>query len=265
MSKQIGINKQSENIETPKRKKKINNDECLFAKLDDESCIDLNTEFTWKAKKLKDNQKLFIFYYVYPFSNKAKGKGAESARKAGYSEKSAREIGCRLLQNLEIYEEIKNIQEQISKKSTKVNILNEINTIIEQKLKRTQINATEYYNIETAVSDEGYEYTKAQIKTPDELTDEQKAMIEDVEFVGQRGIVHYKLPSKREAENELIKIYKELYNKDEEKKDDYDIETTVDVIKDSLSVKTKVIKKNSEITDLSDLKNNAENNRAEED
>ena len=51
-------------------------------------------------RKLTNKQRLFIDYYLQSFN------ASDAARKAGYSERSAREIGRKLLTNVDIGEEI---------------------------------------------------------------------------------------------------------------------------------------------------------------
>ena len=251
---------------TAKKPRTTSPKDTLFVVLDDESCIDINSELTWNCSTLTDRQKIFIFFYAYPYRNNARGKGAESARRAGYSKATANVKAAELLRDKIIYKELNSIREQINNKITKVNLKSKISEIIDAKLRRLNVNAADFYNIEEISPDEGAPFVNATVKTKDELTEEQLALIEDVEFVGQRGIVHYKLPNKREAENEIIKVYKDLYGDDgKDNGDGMEIETTAEIIKGNLQVKTKVIKNNAEITELSDLKQQTATDRAEED
>ena len=94
------------------------------------------------------------------------------------------------------------------------------------------------------------------------LTEEQKLCIDGIDFVGQRAIPNYKLPNRNAEENKLIELYEKMNGEDN--KDGYEVETTAEIIKGNLQVKTKVIKSNSEITELSDLKNKS-TERTEED
>ena len=110
----------------------------------------------------------------------------------------------------------------------------------------------DFYDIEKMVIGEGFEYTSATIKTPDQLTDEQKELIEDIEFVGQKSIPHYKLPSKIQTENELLKIYKDMKD-NEEQGNDFDVETTAEIIGEKVQLKTKIIRANKETADMSEL------------
>ena len=151
-----------------------------------------------------------------------------------------------------ILAEIKNITPQILKNTTKTDLQTVVMDIIKRKTTRLYINPEDFYNIERKTTDDGFEYVNAMIKTPEELTDEQKELIEDVEFVGQRSIPHYKIPSKTQTENELLKIYKDLKDT-EDNGNDFDIETTAEIIGEKLQVKTKVIKQNRETAEMSEL------------
>jgi phage terminase small subunit len=250
-----------------KSKKNTAVEDTLFVVLDDETCVDINNELTWNCSTLTDRQKMFIFFYAYPYRNNARGKGAESARRAGYSKATANVKASELLRDKVIYKELNSIREQINNKITKVNLKSKIGEIIDAKLRRLNVKPSDFYNIKNVKPSEGAPFVNAEVKTKNELTEEQLDLIEDVEFVGQRGIVHYKLPNKREAENEIIKVYKDLFGDTEkDNSDGMEIETTAEIIKGNLQVKMKVIKNNAEITELSDLKQQTDkNNRAEED
>lgn len=216
---------------------------------DKQSCINLDSELKW-TQNLTDGQKLFVFYYCNQSS--LKRNATEAVRLAGYSEKTAKIQAAKFLQLPEIIAEIKNINAQLLKNLTKTNLESTVRAIIERKINRLNINPEDFYNIERKTTDDGFEYVNAMIKTPEELTDEQKALIEDVEFVGQRSIPHYKLPSKTQTENELLKIHKDLKDT-EDNGNDFDIETTAEIIGEKLQVKTKVIKQNRETAEMSEL------------
>lgn len=211
--------------------------------------INLDSELKW-TQNLTDAQRLFVFHYAN--QSNLKKNAAEAARLAGYSEKTAKTQAGQLLKNPLILAEIKNINTQLLKNFTKLDLESTVKAIIERKQARLNMRAEEFYNIERKTTDDGFEYVNAMIKTPEELTDEQKELIEDVEFVGQRSIPHYKIPSKTQTENELLKIYKDLKDT-EENGNDFDIETTAEIIGEKLQVKTKVIKQNRETAEMSEL------------
>lgn len=242
-------------------KKSAKETEPLFCQIKENQIIDINSEFTW-AENLEDNQKRFVVFYCYQYINEGKFNLTDAARKAGYKDsKSLKQQALNLFKNPKIYKEVKNIQSQISEKLTKVDLKNEIISIIERKKERALFNPIDLYDIELAQTDEGITFIKGNAKPTEELTEKQKRMILGVKFEGQRGIVNYITPDKVKEENDLINIYGKLFDKQEDNTNDMEIETTAEIIKGNLQVKTKVIKANKDIAELSELK---ENNRAKE-
>lgn len=246
---------------TPAKIKKDKLPLIAFTDKEKQNCINLDSELKW-TQSLTDAQRLFVFYYSN--QNSLKRNASEAVRLAGYSEKTAKVQAAKFLQAPEILAEIKNITSQLLKNLTKTNLESAVKAIIERKINRLNIKPEDFYNIENKTTPEGYEYVSATIKTPDELTDAQKELIEDVEYVGQRSIPHYKLPSKTQTENELLKIHKEMQSV-EENGNDFDIETTAEIIGEKLQLKTKVICANKETADMSELATIRAANKEEED
>lgn len=246
---------------TPAKIKKDKLPLIAFTDKEKQNCINLDSELKW-TQSLTDAQRLFVFYYSN--QNSLKRNASEAVRLAGYSEKTAKVQAAKFLQSPEILAEIKNITSQLLKNLTKTNLESAVKAIIERKINRLNIKPEDFYNIENKTTPEGYEYVSATIKTPDELTDAQKELIEDVEYVGQRSIPHYKLPSKTQTENELLKIHKEMQSV-EENGNDFDIETTAEIIGEKLQLKTKVICANKETADMSELATIRAANKEEED
>ena len=246
---------------TPAKIKKDKLPLIAFTDKEKQNCINLDSELKW-TQSLTDAQRLFVFYYSN--QNSLKRNASEAVRLAGYSEKTAKVQAAKFLQSPEILAEIKNITSQLLKNLTKTNLESAVKAIIERKINRLNMKPEDFYNIENKTTPEGYEYVSATIKTPDELTDAQKELIEDVEYVGQRSIPHYKLPSKTQTENELLKIHKEMQSV-EENGNDFDIETTAEIIGEKLQLKTKVICANKETADMSELATIRAANKEEED
>lgn len=246
---------------TPAKIKKDKLPLIAFTDKEKQNCINLDSELKW-TQSLTDAQRLFVFYYSS--QNSLKRNASEAVRLAGYSEKTAKVQAAKFLQSPEILAEIKNITSQLLKNLTKTNLESAVKAIIERKINRLNMKPEDFYNIKNKTTPEGYEYVSATIKTPDELTDAQKELIEDVEYVGQRSIPHYKLPSKTQTENELLKIHKEMQSV-EENGNDFDIETTAEIIGKKLQLKTKVICANKETADMSELATIRAANKEEED
>lgn len=235
----------------------------LIAYIDHEKqvCINLDKSFKW-TQPLTDGQRLFIFYYVN--QTMLKKNAAEAARLAGYSQSRAKVQGAEFLRNPQMIAEIENIQSQFLKNVTFCNLKSAVQSIIESKIKRLQVNPLDYYEIEEHTTDEGFTFTRARPKTPENFTEEQKANIIDVEFVGQRGLLHYKLADKTQAENELIKLVKDLKDSEEQGKD-FDVEATAEIIGEKVQLKTKIMKANKETAEMSELSAIGALKREEED
>lgn len=216
----------------------------LFCQLNENQIIDINAEFSWK-ENLEDNQKRFVIFYCFQYINEGKFNLTDAARKAGYKDsKSLKTQAQLLIKNPKIYREIKNIQEQITKNLTKLNLKSEINRIIQKKINRSNIKVSDFYDIEVATTDRGQEFVKGNVKPLSELTEEQIKMIQGIKFEGQRGIVNYILPDSAKEENDLINIYKNLFDRKEEDKTEYSTELTIEQIKDKVTAKVKLIKEN---------------------
>jgi hypothetical protein len=79
--------------------------------------------------------------------------------------------------------------------------------------------------------------------------------------VGREGRIVYLPIDKQKVQSEILALTKP----EGDDKDGMEIETTAEIIKGNLQVKTKVIKNNSDIAELSDLRTENTAERAEED
>lgn len=224
-----------------------------MAALDSDKYIDIQSAFSWVVQTLTDKQRLFIFYYTYPFDNSARGNGAKAARLAGYSKKQAKRIAVRLLQRSEVQQEVNAITAQIATKSTKVNMECAVNAYIADKINRTRVNPLDYYTFKERQDDNGYRYTVAIPKQPQDLTASQRAQVLDIEYVGAKGLLHYKLPNKQEVENEVIKLWRDLCGGINTDSDNFEVEATADITKDRLTLKAKLIDANKRRAQLAGL------------
>ena len=237
--------------EKPKRQRKSKPKDTFSVTLEDGSVIDLDS-FDYGDVKLTQKEKLFILWYTYPASSSYHD-SAKSARKAGYSQKNARMSGYNLRHNPKIAPLIA----QFDKDVVKTGIEDAYHRIIQRKIARSEFKGLDFYNIEN-----GKIHTSVTIKKPEELTEEQKLCIDGLEFVGQQSIPNYKLPNRTAEENKLIELYEKING--EGNKEGFEVETTAEIIKGNLQVKTKLIRANAEITELSGLRDKAEE-RTEED
>lgn len=244
--------------EKPKKRRKTKAKETFSITLDDGAVIDLDS-YDWGDVKLTQKEKLFIFWFTYP----KKGVYHEptaAARKAGYSAKSANQQGYFLRKS----EKLAPIIAKFDNNLVKTRLEDAYHKIIDTKINRINCKRIDFYDFKEVETESGDTYTRVTIKKPEELTEIQKACIDGVDYAGQRSIPNYRFVDTVRDEKDIIELYKEVTGEGKDK-DDYEVETTAEIIKGNLQVKTKVIKKNAEITELSDLKNKAANDRAEED
>lgn len=242
--------------EKPKRQRKSKPKDTFSVTLEDGSVIDLDS-FDYGETKLTQKEKLFILWYTYPQSNSYHD-SAKSARKAGYSQKNARMSGYNLRRNPKIASLIAKFDKDV----VKTGIEEAYHRIIQRKIARSEFKGLDFYDIENYTAENGTIYTSVTIKEPEELTEEQKLCIDGIEFIGQRAIPNYKLPNRTAEENKLIELYEKING--EGNKEGYEVETTAEIIKGNLQVKTKIVRANSEITELSELRNKTDE-RTEED
>ena len=215
--------------------------------LPDGSIIDLDS-YDWGDFKLNKRQKLFCIWYATPnqsgFQNPTK-----AAQKAGYSNGSAFRAKWNLLRDVP---DIGKFIKKLTDDCIKVNLEEAAKKLMQQKIARANYNVRDFYEIKEIENPETGEIrTITAVKPINELTQEQAQLIENVEFTNT-GIPTYKLPNKEKEINEVIKLSAEL-NK-ESASDDFDIETTVDLVKENLaSIKTTIRLNNQKVRE------NAEN------
>lgn len=217
-----------------------------------EGFIDIAREFSWK-ESLTDRQRLFVFYYLYPVDNDAYHIASRAVKKARFHG-DATVTAAKLLNKDNVRREIANIGAQVNKIIVKVSLNEHLSAFIAQKLKRLKVVALDFYNFQVKSCDDNT-YVIATPKLPEELTPEQREMVLDVEFVGNRGILHYKLPNKIDVENELIRLIKDFAPK--ESGEGYEVEATADIIKGQLQLKAKVMRSNLELSKLAGLDDGA--------
>lgn len=242
--------------ETPKKRRRSKAKEAFTVTLDDKSVIDLDS-FDYGIK-LTQKEKLFVFWYTFP-ENSAYHNMAAAARKAGYSQKTAKETGFRLRHS----DKLSPIIAKFDKNVVKTSLDDAYHRILQRKIARADFNGLDFYNVSEVTDDNGKTYKNVTIKDPSEFTEDQKLCIDGIDFKGQRGIPYYMLPNRTAEENKLIELYEKANGEDQ--KEGYEVETTAEIIKGNLQVKTKVIKNNAEIAELSDLRAGAATQRVEED
>lgn len=155
-----------------------------------------------EAKELKPRQRAFIYNYCC-ITSPTRNNGAQSAKSAGYGNANAAvtRLGKSPL--------IKNIIKQLTD-DLNLEKLREANTaFIDLKIKRAQYDVSDFYQEEERKNKDEQVYKVMALKPLKELDDEQRMMIDGIDFKGVHGASVYVLPSRREEMNDIMKIYKE--------------------------------------------------------
>lgn len=211
----------------------------------------------WGEAALTRREKLFCFWYAHPETRR---NAAEAARRAGYSKPSAKRIASRLLKKEKVREAVRRAEKCLFDTS----ITDCYNAILRKTINRVTIDRTSLYRFESVIDGEGGELLKVTPKKPEELTAAQKDLIECVEYSGSCGLPNYRLYPSEKADREIIRLH-ELMSEAERESGGYDVETVVDVVKDTLQVKARLMRRNREIAESAELREGTGEARAEED
>jgi len=198
--------------------------------------LDLDS-IDWGDAKLTVMRKRFIFWYTYPGSSSYM-RSSESAVKAGYSKGQSRQMGYKLRHDPEVAKVIRRVVDN----TIKGDLEEEYHRILEMKRRRVHYDIKDYFKKVTLIDPETkQQYQKEVLKDLDELSDEQRQAIDSVDYRAQRGMKVYIMANREKSMDDLVNMYHKAFG--EKGEDGFDIETTAEIIKDKLSVKTTVRKK----------------------
>lgn len=195
----------------------------LFADGSDGTKIDIGRELDWVHPGMTSRRRLFCYYEAMR-SIDGKASLAECARRAGFSSKNPQKAAIQaqhLLEKAEIAEEIANLRRQIEQKAIKSNIDTAFTAEVARLAKCMAFDVTSLYRDEIVETPEG-EVSTIRAKPIEDLTDEQRAMVEGVEIRG--GVANYKVQAKSEAGKEVAELWARLHANDTV--GGYDIEAT---------------------------------------
>lgn len=209
--------------------------------LPDGTVLDIDS-FNWGGLRLTDKQKRFCFWYTYP-GTRAYHNKAESGRKAGYAENTTKGEISRIFQKEAVQKAIKMFEDSIVKTA----VAEAYQKLILQKITRAGFDIKDFYRNVTFTNKDGYEESRLELIPIDKLTDEQRICIDGIDYKGQTGIPAYMLANRSKEASDIISLHERLNGKTGS--DDYDVETTIDVIKNKLAtVRTTVRKRNEKIS-----------------
>lgn len=247
--------KTAETAEKPKRKNKTPRVKKPDEVKTENVNIDINS-FDWGEDcKLTEKQKLFVIWYTHPAM---KHNATQAAIKAGYSVKNADNYNIRLRNNPEILSFIKKFEQKYLKQSLDDFYFE----AVQSKIRRANFDVSDFYEKKTYYDQDGNERQYISIKDPAELSPEQRKCIDEIK-INNNGMPSY-IFADRTHETEFLMKLKEKLDGDGKDDNSFQVETTAEIIKGNLQLKTKVIQANAEIAESSDL-NNKTAERTEED
>lgn len=220
--------------------------------LPDGTLIDLDS-YDWGENKLSKKEKLFIVWYCLPdqigFQNPTK-----AAMKAGYSTVSAYQASAKIITN----PKIKEIVDKFINTNIKVSIRDAANQIMAQKIARSRYDVADFYRTTEIGTENGGAIRKTAIIPIDEIDPEKRKLIDGVDF-NNAGIPSYRLPNRERESADILKLNEQLNQ--QKSTGDYDVQTTVNVIKNNLeTVKTTIRVTNEKIRNNAvDYMENSEN------
>lgn len=214
--------------------------------------------FDWGEDcKLTERRKLFVIWFTHP--GKTYHNALQAALKAGYTKNTANVESARMRRIPQIAALIKKFDDMYVRESVDDFFHNALQT----KIIRANFDINDFYEKKSYFDKDGNEREYIGIKDPSDLTPEQRKCIDGIRM-NNNGSPSYEFADRTHETEFLMKLKNELdgAGKDD---DSFQVETTAEIIKGDLQVKTKVIKANAEITELSDLKRNSAKVREEED
>ena len=214
--------------------------------LPDGTIIDLDSLDYGEDAKLTLQQKRFVFWYTYP-DNIGFMCQAKAARLAGYSPARVANAGYKLMRVPEVQKAIKMVLDL----TVKTDLVEQYHQTFERLKIQAHYNIADYYKKETRFRKEtinGKEvdipYDIEVLKDLDELTPLQLKAIDNVDYRSQKGIRVYVMGDRYRAMQSLIDMYNKVYG--DKEKDGFDVTLTAEIIKERLSARIEIRKKNAE-------------------
>jgi Phage terminase, small subunit len=198
--------------------------------------IDLDS-IDWGDAKLTPMRKRFIVWFTFPGSSSYM-RPTESAVKAGYSKNQANKAAYSLRHDPEVAKVIRRVVEN----TVKTDLEEEYHRIFRMKQYRVHYDIKDYFKkVMVTDPDTKQQYQKEVLKDLDELTDEERQAVDSVDYRSQRGLKVYIMANREKAMDDLVSMYQKTFG--DKGEEGFDVETTAEIIKDKLSVKTTVRKK----------------------
>jgi hypothetical protein len=240
-----------QNLQKPKKKAKtVKNNPANTFSMPDGSILDTTT-LDFGGNKITEKEMRFVFYYTFPGTDAFQCQ-ARAAARAGY--KNSFMLGYQLRHKPSVAAAIKYVLDT----KVKVDLDEEYNKIIELKKRRIHYDigefvkkSTRYIKLGKGDDAETVEVVDENLKDLEELSPEQRQVIDGIDYKGVQGIKIYNFADRDKAMADVLA----LYNKVNGATDDnaFDVEMTAEIIKGNLAVKVAARKKKQDIGKTADF------------
>lgn len=201
--------------------------------------------------KVKDEKaRLFCYFYTL-YGTPSYHNASESYRKTGTKCKNSQSLAKTAYEFRKKHPEIEEFITNFEEKQIKTDIKEAKNAILRMKLKQAMMNPKNFLENKKRRTKDGDEYTTLDLKDIDDISDEDAiTYINKIDMKGSDGKIVYELIDKAKIQNEIIALADKDNNGDSS--DGMEIETTAEIIKGNLQLKTKIIQNNKKIGDSID-------------
>lgn len=201
--------------------------------------------------KVKDERAILFCYFYTLYGAPSYHNAAESYKKTGVKCKNSQSLAMTAYTFRKKHPEIDEFISEFEEKHIKTYLKEAKNAILQMKLQQAMMNPKKFLQNKVRTTEDGTEYTYLDQKDIDDISDEDAiTYIRKIDMKGNQGKVFYELFDKATVQNEIIALA-DKENAGEES-DGMEIETTAEIIKGNLQVKTKIIQNNQKISDSTD-------------
>lgn len=210
--------------------------------------VDINDGSVDFGKVRDERARLFCYFYTL-YGAPSYHNASESYKKTGVKCKNSQSLAKTAYNFRKKHPEIEEFITNFEEKQIKADLKEAKNAILRMKLKQAMMNPKNFLENKTRRTRDGDEYTCLDLKDINDISDEDAiTYINKIDMKGSEAV--YELIDKAKVQNEIIA----LAEKESQggASDGMEVETTAEIIKGNLQLKTKIIRDNKKIDDSTD-------------
>lgn len=212
--------------------------------------VDINDGSVDFGKVRDERARLFCYFYTL-YGAPSYHNASESYKKTGVKCKNSQSLAKTAYDFRKKHPEIEDFITNFEEKQIKTDLKEAKNAILRMKLKQATMNPKKFLENKTRRTRDGDEYTCLDLKDINEISDEDAiTYINKIDMKGSEGKVVYELIDKAKVQNEIIALAEK--ESQSGSSDGMEVETTAEIIKGNLQLKTKIIQNNKKIDDSTD-------------